>query len=414
MKKICKVVVAHPFQQHSFKTARAIKEHGLLHSYITTVYLKNKGLTRIVTNYLEGDNKVRANGRKCPYLEDKEVITLNEVLGLLLLLIQRIAPRIYKSFANYVIDRFNKSLYNYVVTNDVDTVIVYDTVSAGFIKRVRDNNKNICIILDMSAPYWGYMGAQFLQDAEKHIETEGDLLNFVKSSEFEKKLKKCRYEVENSDLYLVASDVSKESLLFAGIDESKIKKCIYGIDDFSIKENKNKENKILRVVFVGNVTPQKGAYQLLRIAKLLPVENFRFEFYGNYNSNSNQIQNVSSNVIFYGHIPRTAISKAYTNADVLVFPSLCDGFGFVTAEALLCGIPVITSTNAGSKELIKEGVNGFVYDVHSDDQLMSILNELYNNRKLLATLKANARASVQEYTWDKYNKSIKIALNDKE
>lgn len=409
-----KIVVAHPFQQHSFKTARAVKECGCLHSYVTTVYLKSSGLTKMVTDHLEGDNKSRANGRNCKYLKDEEVCTLNEFIGLILLFVQRVAPKLYKAFANYVIESFNKSLYKYVVKNNVDTVIVYDAVSEGFIRRVRKNNKNIRIILDMSAPYWGYMGAQFKQDALEHIDTESDLLEFVNSDEFHKKLKKCKYEIENSDLYLVASNVSRDSLLYAGIEENKIIKCVYGIDDFSIKENSlvKKTNGPLRIVFVGNVTPQKGAYQLLRAAEVLPSDNYEFNFYGSYNPELNIIKNAPLNVHFHGHIPRVEISKAYTSADVLVFPSLCDGFGFVTAESLLCGTPVIASTNAGSKELIKDGYNGFVYDVHSDDQLVSTLQELYKNRSLLEQLKANARASVQDYTWDKYNQSISNAIND--
>ena len=239
-------------------------------------------------------------------------------------------------------------------------------------------------------------------------------MKFVNSNEFNKKLKKCKFEVENSDLYLVASDVSRDSLLYAGIDENKIVKCVYGIDDFSIKENSKaeKESTPLRIVFVGNVTPQKGAYQLLRAAEKLPVEDYEFDFYGNYNPESKLIKTTATNVHFHGHIPRVEISKAYMAADVLVFPSLCDGFGFVTAESLLCGTPVIASTNAGSKELIKNGYNGFVYDVHSDSQLVSILKELQSNQGLLEQLKANARISVQNYTWDKYNQSISNAIND--
>lgn len=407
-----KIVVAHPFQQHSFKTARAVKECGCLHSYVTTVYLKSSGLTKMVTDHLEGDNKSRANGRNCKYLKDEEVCTLNEFMGLMLLLVQRVAPKLYKAFANFVIESFNKSLYKYVIKHNVDTVIVYDAVSEGFIRQVRKNNDKIRIILDMSAPYWGYMGEQFKQDALEHIDTESDLLEFVNSEEFFMKLKKCKYEVDNSDLYLVASDVSRDSLLYAGIDENKIVKCVYGIDDFSIKENSivEKDNNPLRIVFVGNVSPQKGAYQLLRAAETLPVENYKFDFYGNYNPDSKLIKTATKNVQFHGHIPRVEISKAYIAADVLVFPSLCDGFGFVTAESLLCGTPVITSTNAGSKELIKDGYNGFVYDVHCDKQLVSVLQNLHKNRDILEQLKVNARTSIQDYTWDKYNQSIKSAI----
>ena len=61
-----KVVIAHPLQQHSYRTAQALRNDGLLHSYLTTVYYQNDSLIyKILEKVLGKDNiimmKVRHN-----------------------------------------------------------------------------------------------------------------------------------------------------------------------------------------------------------------------------------------------------------------------------------------------------------------------------------------------------------------
>ena len=55
MKKKYKVLIAHSAQQHSFRTAVALKENGYLFKYITTVYDKKGSLTSIGKKFLRGE-----------------------------------------------------------------------------------------------------------------------------------------------------------------------------------------------------------------------------------------------------------------------------------------------------------------------------------------------------------------------
>ena len=85
-----KIIVAHPFQQHSFKTAVAVKNDGNLCKYVTTVYLKGGTFTSFLSKFLKGDNKKRVNGRKTTELEEDEVLTLCEWTNLLLLFLHKL------------------------------------------------------------------------------------------------------------------------------------------------------------------------------------------------------------------------------------------------------------------------------------------------------------------------------------
>ena len=69
-----KVLLVHPGKQHSFETAKALKEAGVFYKYVTTVYDKDNSLTNKIKHLLKGKNFKKANTRKCPYLKDEEVI----------------------------------------------------------------------------------------------------------------------------------------------------------------------------------------------------------------------------------------------------------------------------------------------------------------------------------------------------
>lgn len=226
-----------------------------------------------------------------------------------------------------------------------------------------------------------------------------------------------KYEIENADAFLVASKVTKQSLIWGGVSEKNIYICHYGIDDFLEEESviDNTEfiemsDKPLKIIYVGSISEQKGAYQLMRIGRKLSNRDFQFDFYGSYDSKSSVFKEYQNDYNFHGHIPRSKMRAVYKKADLLVFPTLCDGFGFVTIEALLCGVPVIVSKNAGSAELIKDHINGFVYDPLSDDELITLLLHISHNRDILRKMQCNVKDSVIKQTWSKYNREIENAI----
>lgn len=53
----------------------------------------------------------------------------------------------------------------------------------------------------------------------------------------------------------------------------------------------------------------------------------------------------------------------------MLFPSIEDGFAFSVAEALACGVPVITTPNTGASDLIRPGINGEVVPIRDPQAL---------------------------------------------
>lgn len=100
----------------------------------------------------------------------------------------------------------------------------------------------------------------------------------------------------------------------------------------------------------------------------------------------------SANVVFTGRLTGNQLDVWYTLADALVLPSIVEPFGAVTNEALMGGCYGIVSKTAGSKCLISDGVNGFVFDPFDENELTQKLEgvrhlstEPVSSRKLRAS-----------------------------
>jgi len=77
--------------------------------------------------------------------------------------------------------------------------------------------------------------------------------------------------------------------------------------------------------------------------------------------------------------------------DLLVLPSLHDGWGVVVNEALIQGVPALVSDACGAKTLIEVSGAGSIFEAGSADDLMRVLRELSDPVRL-ADCQRNARA----------------------
>jgi glycosyltransferase involved in cell wall biosynthesis len=101
--------------------------------------------------------------------------------------------------------------------------------------------------------------------------------------------------------------------------------------------------------------------------------------------------------------PATAdILDAYAAADLYVSPSREDSFGMPVAEAMACGLPVITSVLAGISSLLHDGVDSLILrDPHDAKTLATMIGALYQKAEWRSHMgQAAARASL-EWTWDR-------------
>jgi glycosyltransferase involved in cell wall biosynthesis len=95
-----------------------------------------------------------------------------------------------------------------------------------------------------------------------------------------------------------------------------------------------------------------------------------------------------------------ALAAEFRDADVFVLPSVEDGYGVVTTEAMAAGLPAIVSSNCGSADAVREGVNGYVVPVRDAMALRERLEALLSDADLRRRMGGAAASSVQGWSWE--------------
>jgi len=111
--------------------------------------------------------------------------------------------------------------------------------------------------------------------------------------------------------------------------------------------------------------------------------------------------------------PRGDIIRYYAAADAYVGPSLEDTFAQPPAEAMACGLPVITSATNGTAEIISDGVNGLIVRNPADaGELAERIRLLVQDAELCRRLGEQAARSAREYTWERNGAQIRAIFEE--
>lgn len=141
------------------------------------------------------------------------------------------------------------------------------------------------------------------------------------------------------------------------------------------------------ILYVGQIVHRKGIDVLLSALEPLfaAEENLRLQLVGSGEMEGELMswvreRNLSSKVLFQGPVNPRKIMSEISQADLLVLPSRWDGWGIVVNEALMAGVPVIVSDMCGAADVVKEGINGYVFKSDDAEELERKLSLFLNNK----------------------------------
>jgi glycosyltransferase involved in cell wall biosynthesis len=100
---------------------------------------------------------------------------------------------------------------------------------------------------------------------------------------------------------------------------------------------------------------------------------------------------------FAGVLKGEALSTAYANMDLFVFPSHTDTFGNVVLEALASGVPAIVTPDGGPKTIVRDGVTGRISE---DADFAKAVASVLGNPEKHAEMRLAARAYALTMSWD--------------
>lgn len=168
-----------------------------------------------------------------------------------------------------------------------------------------------------------------------------------------------------------------------------------------IKRLEKKPDAFVSLGFCGALSPGKGLRYITHNLELIGAfPNWQMKVAGDGplrgELESAIPDELKSRVEFLGHVPYHEMETFWNNIDVLLFPSLFDGWGMVVVEALASGASVISGPNVGAaRQYIKNGYNGEIRDV--DDSFLQAIVPILEAPEKLNELSANARTSVENY-----------------
>ncbi len=181
------------------------------------------------------------------------------------------------------------------------------------------------------------------------------------------------------DFYNINEEID---VIYNGVDTSL----------FTPSITKKSRNKI-RILFAGNLTKRKGVEFLPKIIAKLN-KNISISCTGGLRKNNASNIDLSS-IEMLGNIPFERMPEIYPEFDILLFPTIREGFGLVATEAMACGLPVVATDCSSLPELINHEKGGYLCELGNAADFASKLNLLATSPKIRQEMGEYNRSKVE-------------------
>ena len=243
-----------------------------------------------------------------------------------------------------------------------------------------------------------------LQEEEAELHPEwAPTLGALRDSE--EKLARKDEELALADAVVTASTFAKKSIAHAPGLQAPVFVIPYGTHasdgPLPCKSAANK----LRVLFVGSLSQAKGLGYLLEAVAPLGRE-IEFTLIGRRVSPTVPAPSILDKYRWIPSLPHDELLQEMSRHDVLVLPSLHEGFGLVMTEAMAQGLVVITTPHTAGPDLITDGVDGFLVPIRSTAAIQEKLMLLGKDRERLSGMQAAALEKARAATWESYRERI--------
>jgi len=201
----------------------------------------------------------------------------------------------------------------------------------------------------------------------------------------------------------VQSSFAERTFIERGIPHSKLIKLPLGVD-LKMFHPIPKKDSVFRVLYAGHCSVRKGIVYLLEAVSKLRLPNFELVVNGSIAPEVAPLMRpFTGSYRFLGFQPLERLHEVYSQASVLVLPTLEDGFAKVVTEAMACGVPVIATPNCGAPDVLDDGVEGFIVPIRDPDAIREKLLYFYENPGVRDAMGQAALARVRGLTnWDAY------------
>lgn len=216
-----------------------------------------------------------------------------------------------------------------------------------------------------------------------------DVFDFPFRSNFNKSL--MLKNLESADVITSTSQAMASKLKEFYHSDKRVYITPFGVDRSIFVPYEVEKDDCFEIGIIKKIEHIYGHEFLLRAFKKLReqygVSQSRLVIYGRGSAEDDLKQLASSlgldeSVEFKGFVPNEEIPSVLSHMDVMCLPSIVDeSFGVAAVEAMACGVIVIATDAVGFKEVIDDGVTGFIIPKKDDDSLAETLYKVYKMSK---------------------------------
>ncbi len=391
-----RILLYHPFGNQNVRgVLSALSTHNKLHSFHTTIavfphtflykILPLVGLKKILRR--EYDKNIKNRTYCYPW---KELLRLSKIP-------QKLHINITSGNINI---QLNKKISNFIIAKNEEILGAYCYAHGALdiFKACQKYNK-LCFY-DLPIAYYKEI-IEIAQLEKRQNPQWSDCIYVYKN---QKNLHIIDEELKLADCIFVASSYVKSTLIKYGYNADNIYSIPYGFPPISPKEYRPITQKI-KLLYVGGLHQLKGLSYMFEAIDHLK-DKAELSIIGSGNLDVPLLHKYLKKYNYLGSLPHQKVLQEMRKCDILLFPTLSDGFGMVVTEAMSQGTPVITTNNCGAADLIKNDINGWIISSQSSLSIIDKLNYILNHPNEIERVGRNAIHTAQMRPWEKYNEDI--------
>jgi starch synthase len=266
-------------------------------------------------------------------------------------------------------------------------------------------------IYDLPIGYWRAAQSLYEQEATRQPQWAATLTGRQDS---EAKLARKDEELELAEVVVVASTFTKSTLCAAPRCTAPVHVIPYGAPHSacSSAHARPRDPHRLRVLFAGSLTQRKGLSYLLEAATTLGPR-IQLTLLGSKPGVACAALDEATRAHrWIPSLPHAQVLQEMAQHDVLVFPSLFEGFGLVILEAMSQGTPVIATAHTAAPDLIEDGIDGFLVPIRDSAAIAARLERLLREPELLLAMSDAARKKAAAHSWLTYRRRLAALVHE--
>lgn len=206
-----------------------------------------------------------------------------------------------------------------------------------------------------------------------------------------------------TDEIIVISESLKENYVNGILDKEKIHVFYDDIDDSFINPKDEFNNTdTLNIAMIGSIIEGKGQIDAINAIKRLKDKKIKLYIAGKKTQYQLKLEEyvkkecLEDKIEFVGYIEN--INDFRKKMDVGIVASKSEAFGRTTVEGMLSQMLIVASNAGCNRELIKDGKNGFLYELNNDEELANIILKVYEDRSILKEIAIKGFESAKKFT----------------